>query len=170
MQSDRALDGQMVKVYRRQVGETADTFVAELPIQTRYYDEESFENIIVGTVPGMKYNGVLTVTWEGDDYYLYSSSTTDVMIMAKVALTATAQTSGVRLSATVSPKQTSGKVIFQRKKGNRWVDVKRVALGGTSKAAFTWGAAPGTYKVRAIFTGSDLNWRGMSKVVTVTAM
>ena len=168
VQSERALDGQMVKVYRRQAGETADTLVAELPIQTRYYDEESYENVVFGTVPGMKYNGVLTVAWEGDDDYLYSSATTDALIMAKVALTATAQTGGVRVSATVSPKQTSGKVIFQRKKGNRWVDLRRVALGGTSKAALTWGAASGTYKVRAVFTGSELNFRGISKVVTVT--
>ncbi|HJW75145.1 MAG TPA: hypothetical protein VJ787_05690 [Thermoleophilia bacterium] len=119
-------------------------------------------------VLGLKKNTVLTVEWGGDDLYLGATIAEMVGIRARVALRATVRPASVRLVAHVSPEQAGATVVFQRRTASGWRRLAAVQTGADGYARATWRPASGSYRVRAAFLGSDINWPANSHPVTVS--
>ena len=59
------LEGEMVKIYTRDVGETVDTFVTEVPIEAIVSDDTS-ENTFRATIPAVTHTTTVTAAWDGN--------------------------------------------------------------------------------------------------------
>jgi hypothetical protein len=161
------LEGETVKIYTRDVGETVDTFVTEVPIETIVSDDTS-ENTFRATIPAVKHTTTVTAAWDGNADYLRSTCSTVVEVEALVGLRARVTAAGaVRLTATVRPADTGGKVVFRRIVNGAQRTIAKVDVGTTGKATRTWKPRHGTYRVTATFLGSDRNTEARSRTVRV---
>lgn len=172
------LTGQTVSIFKREMGQTSDTLVAEVPLAHQIWG-----NFFQTTLPGLTYTAVLTASWAGNADYLPSSYWTCLPVRAKVTIAVARQTAKfLRLRATVSPLQPqdapaflSAKnpfVLFQRKVSGTWR-----YLGGAdtmSTDSQSWQTStyyhlkPGTYVLRGRFVGSDYNTAAVSKTLRLT--
>jgi len=161
------LEGQKVKVYTRDVGETSDTFVTEATIHSIVSDD-STENDFSVEIPAVTHTTTVTAAWEGNDYYLRSTCSEMVEVEATVSLRVRVTATGaVRLVASLLPADTGGQVAFRRIKDGVSRLIAKVAVGTTGKAALTWKPKPGTYRVTATFLGSDKNTEAQSRSARV---
>ena len=161
------LEGETVKVYTRDVGETTDTFVTETTVHS-IVSGDSTENAFTVEIPAVTHTTTVTAAWDGNAFHLRSTCSEIVQVEAIVGLRARVATTGaVRLTASLQPIDTGGKVAFMRVKNGATVLLKRVAVETTGKATWTWKPKPGTYRVMAMFLGSDKNTEAQSRMVRV---
>jgi hypothetical protein len=172
------LSGQTVNIYKREMGENADTLVAQATITTAPWG-----NVFQATLAGLTHSSILTATWAGNADYLRSTHWTFVPVRAKVTLRATRITAKyLRLRATITPSQPQDiptfltaddfLVLFQWRVDGKW---KYMGMGGTASSnGKSWvsgtfyGLESGTYVVRARFVGTDYNATAVSKTLRVT--
>lgn len=118
----------------------------------------------------MTRNATLRMTYSGDKYTLAATKDISVKVAAKVKLAKSASTikrgKKVTLTATVSPKDSGGKVVFERYSGGRWktIATKSVVAG---KAVYKYKAPLGKNTLRARTVGSSINASGKSSKITV---
>jgi hypothetical protein len=161
-------DDEVVHIFKREIGQTADTWVADIPVIPGTDGCCGSENQFFALVPGPKFNATYTATWDGNDDYLSTSVAREVTVGPKLTLKPSVSGGVATLTARLAPKQPSGKVEFQRKSGNRWVRIARAGLtGGGRYATVKWSPKAGTYQVRCRFTGSELNGAAWSKAIKV---
>jgi len=161
------LGGAVVKVYKREVGESTDTFVADAAVTYSMMYGNAFQAI----VPAVTRSCMITVTWAGNADYLASSTWMFAGVRPKLSLAvklATRKQTKFRL--TVSPEQP---YYLPLEKPPFIADVQcRVhgvwtafpaELGGAGTDGTSWctysyyNVKPGKYLVRAHFRGSNYN-------------
>lgn len=118
----------------------------------------------------MSRNATLRLMYSGDDSSLAATQDVNVKVAAKVKLKPSAKTikrgKKVTLTATVLPKDSGGKVVFERYSGGRWKAIAtRYTVGG--KAAYKYKAPLGSNRLRARTIGSAVNAPGTSSKITV---
>jgi hypothetical protein len=154
-----------VQVYEQPSG-LAKRLVATLPATLANAGSASF----FGVLPPLKTTTNLSVVWAGDAGDLGASVARTIAVAARVSLSAGPtvlagrQVVGWRVHLT--PAQTSGRLIIERLAGKRWLPVAEQSAAGPLSG--DWRAAPGSYSLRAVFTGSTLNAAAASQPVTVT--
>ena len=168
------LSGTVVKIYKREVGESTDTFVADATVS---YDNMMSGNTFSAVVPAVTRSCQITATWAGNDDYLASSSWMFAGVRPKLTLAAkTATRRQPKFRFTVSPEQPFYQLPLQ--KPPFLVDVQcRVRgvwtrfpaeLGGAGTDGESWctyyfyDVKPGKYLVRAHFGGTNYNVEGHS--------
>ena len=179
---DGAVEGDTVSIFTRDVDQTDETLVETVPLTKDPEDPQSGALVFTAEVPVMK-NTTVRAMWGGNADYLVSSASTPIEVRARLGLKASVLSTGVvHLTATVTPSQLGatalpdspfppGQLIgFLRKvSGGGWalmgMKVKAAADGITFTA--TWRPKAGTYRVRALFAGSDFNGMAMSAMKKV---
>lgn len=152
----------------------------ELTVSRRYAGQTTWANLgkadflsptmFEALLNPMTRNATLRMTYSGDKYTLAATRDISVKVAAKVKLARSASTikrgKTVTLTATVSPKDTGGKVVFERYTGGRWkaIATKSVVAG---KAVYKYKAPLGKNTLRARTTGSTINAPGKSSKITV---
>lgn len=151
-----------VRITRQYAGESAAVTIATVNVD----DEGAFS----ATLAGLRKNATIRLSYSGDANTLPASATLYAKVKAKVTLKRSASKvrrgKAVTLSATVSPSDTDGKVVFERYSGGRWKTIATRSLAG-GKAAYKYKAALGTNKLRARTIGSTRNAAGKSSTVIV---
>ncbi len=147
-----AEDG-VIEIYRRYAGETTESKVAT----TRVSSDGTFS----AYAPLMKKNARFRVVYLGTDSRL--ASTASLWIKTRAAVSArTSSKSVVRgkyvtLSATLAPAGTTGRVVFERHNGRRWVKLStRTLRAGAANYRYKT-AVRGVNKVRVRYLGSTIN-------------
>jgi hypothetical protein len=172
------LTGQTVSIFKREMGQNADTLVAEVPVTHHLHLGNFFQT----TLPGLTHSAILTLTWAGNADYLASSHWTFVPVRARVTIAVTRHTAQfLRLRATVSPLQPldapalisrSILVLFQRRVSSTWKFMGGGDLMSTDGQSWQsetyYHLRPGTYVLRARFVGTDYNSTAVSKTIRVT--
>ena len=171
------LSGETVNIYKREMGENADTLVAQPTVTTAPWG-----NVFQATLAGLKHSSILTATWAGNADYLPSAYWIFVPVRAKVTLTAPRITAKyLKLRSTITPSQPQDEptfltaknflVLFQSRVDGKW---KFMGMAGTASSdgqswvsATYYGLEPGTYVLRARFVGSDYNAPAVSKTLRV---
>lgn len=159
------LSNARIKIYSRDVGATADRLLAEVPVVAGP-PEEGGEPTFTATVKA-RHTATFTAVWPGDANYLPSSADTFIEVRAAVRLAARVSSTGVRLTATVTPSDAGGKIAFQALKKSGSGILKQVAVNSKGTASFTWRLKKGTYRVVARFLGSQKNAPASSKPLRV---
>ncbi len=172
--ADPDLSGAVVKIYKREVGESADTFVADAIVS---YDSMMTGNTFSADAPGVSRSCQITATWAGNADYLASSTWMFAGVRPKlklVAKTATRRRTTFRI--TVSPEQPFYQLPLQKppfiadvqcRVHGVWTSFP-AELGGAGtdgKSWFTYSfydVKPGKYLIRAHFTGTNHNVSGYS--------
>jgi hypothetical protein len=172
--ADRDLSGAVVKIYKREVGESTDAFVADATVS---YDSMMTGNTFDAVVPAVTRSCQITATWAGNRDYLASSSWMFAGVRPKLKLMVkTATQRQTKFRVTVSPEQPFYQLPLQ--KPPFIADVQcRVRgvwtrfpgeLGGMGTDGKTWclyefyDVKPGKYLVRAVFGGTNYNVTGVS--------
>lgn len=152
----------------------------ELTVSRRYAGQSAWTNLgkATFTAPAtfeallnpMTKNGKLRMSYSGDRYTLAVWKDINVKVAAKVKLSRSAGTikrgKKVTLTATVSPKDSGGKVVFERKTGDRWKTIAtRSVVAG--KAVYAYKAPLGENTLRARTISSAVNAPGKSSSITV---
>jgi hypothetical protein len=154
-----------VALYRRAVDATTEALVdGAIPVM---WDADSRRGVFATEVLGLSKNTVLTAVWGGDEQYLGATGKRTAGIMARVSLTATVRSGGVRLAARVAPTQAGAGVTFQRWTASGWKKIAAAKTGANGYARATWNPAAGSYRVRACFLGSAINRATKSTPIAV---
>ena len=168
------LSGAVVKVYKREVGESSDTFVADATVS---YDNMMSGNTFSAVVPAVSRSCQITATWAGNADYLASSSWMFAGVRPKLKLVAkTATPRKPKFYITVSPEQPFYQLPLQKppfladvqcRVHGVWTDFPgEVGVAGsdgkTSWMYGYYGVKPGKYLVRAHFRGTNYNVAGYS--------
>jgi hypothetical protein len=173
-----ALPGATVAIYKREVGETTDTLVAEVPLSLAFWG-----NTFRATVPDVTRTCVLTATWAGNADYLPTSYWLVAPVRAKVTIAAPRVSAAMtRLVSRVTPAQPMDApafvaidvpiMVFQRRIDGHWRRFFGAGVWGTDGE--NWYSAkyfhlrPGTYVVRARFVGSNYNAAAVSRAIRFT--
>ena len=83
--ADPDLSGAVVKIYKREIGESSDTFVTDATVS---YDNMMSGNTFSAVVPAVTRSCQITATWAGNDDYLASSSWMFAGVRPKLTLAA----------------------------------------------------------------------------------
>jgi len=154
-----------VALYKRAVDAAARTLVdGAVPVT---WDAEARRGFFSTVVPGLTKNTLLTAVWGGDEQYLGATAKRTAGIMARVGLSATVRSGRVRLAARVTPAQAGASVTFQRATASGWRKIAAAKTAADGYARATWSPADGSYRVRALFLGSDVNRAAKSRTITV---
>lgn len=171
--ADADLSGATVKIYKREIGESADTFVADATVSYREMSGNTFQ----AAVPAVTRSCQITATWEGNSGYFASGSWMFAGVRPKLTLapkTATRRQTKFRL--TVSPEQPFYQLPLQKPPFIVDVQCRRhgvwtrfpAELGGAGTDGKSWctyyyyDVKPGKYLVRAHFGGTNFNVAGVS--------
>ena len=172
--ADPDLSGAVVKIYKREVGESADTFVADAIVS---YDSMMTGNTFSAVVPGVSRSCQITATWAGNADYLASDTWMFAGVRPKLKLVAKTPTRRrTTLRITVSPEQPFYQLPLQKppfladvqcRVSGVWTRFPgQVGVAGTDgKTWWTYGyygVKPGKYLIRAHFTGTNYNVAGYS--------
>jgi hypothetical protein len=152
-----------VALYKREAGQSSDTFVGSVPAHADGSGGASF-NVDTGALTRTTR---FTVTWGGDKGALGATAGVRIAVEARLGLTAT-QLAGaghaVRLVAHLSPAQSAGKVVFERRLGAHWTRLGTVNAAGSP--SMIWHArSAGRYLLRARFSGSSSNAATLSRTL-----
>jgi hypothetical protein len=167
------LSGVVVKIYKREIGESSDTFVADATVS---YEQMS-GNTFSAVVPAVTRSCQITAAWTGNADYLASSSWMFAGVRPKLKLVAKTTTPGKpKLRITVWPEQPFYQLPLQ--KPPFLADVQcRVhgvwtrfpgEIGVAGMDGRTWwmygyyNVKPGKYLIRAHFVGTNCNVEGVS--------
>ena len=168
------LSGAVVKVYKREIGESSDTFVADATVS---YDNMMSGNTFSAVVPAVSRSCQITATWAGNADYLASSSWMFAGVRPKLKLVAkTATPRKTKFYITVSPEQPFYQLPLQKppfladvqcRVHGVWTDFPgEVGVAGSDgKTSWMYGyydVKPGKYLVRAQFGGTNYNVAGYS--------
>ncbi len=155
-----------VRLYERLAGQSGDRLVATLPATLANDGSASFETIL----GRLTKNTRLTCVWDGDADHLAAQASARIAVQARVTLSAAVATSSghpvVHLRAQVTPRQTDGVVVIERRVGRRWVRLLRLSAAGPLTG--NWHPAPGSYALRAVLEASSSNASTASRAVTVS--
>jgi len=156
-----------VKVYKQTVGSASRVYVGEANVTLSDGPRSPWRfTAPLGRLT--RTTKVITV-WDGDDGYLGSTGHTSVRVAARVGLRTRAVAGGVRLIASVVPRQSGHPlVLFQGERGGRFVTIGRRGLDRDSTASMTWRPGHGAWRVRVLFLGSPTNTASRSLIRTVT--
>jgi hypothetical protein len=172
--ADADLSGAVVNIYKREVGESADTFVADATVS---YDNMMSGNTFSAVVPAVTRSCQITATWAGNGDYLASSSWMFAGVRPRLTLAVqTATRSRTKFRLTVSPEQPFYQLPLQkppfivdvqcRVHGVwTWFPAELGVAGTDGKSWCLYGyydVKPGKYLVRAYFKGSNYNVAGTS--------
>ena len=161
------LEGSTVKIYTRDAGETTDTLLMEVPVES-VTSGDSTENTFAAEIPAAKHTTTVTAAWDGNDSYLRSTTSTLVEVQAVVSLGARVTSAGVaHLTAKLRPADTGGRVAFMLVKGSGSSLLRKVTVGAGGTATCSWKPKAGAYRVRAVFLGSDRNTAANSRTIRV---
>jgi len=171
--ADPDLSGAVVKIYKREVGESTDAFVADATVS---YDQMS-GNTFHAVVPAVTRSCQITATWAGNDDYLASSSWMFAGVRPKLKLVVKSATRGhTNFRTTVSPEQPFYQLPLQKPPFIAdvqcrvhgvwtWFPGELGGAGTDGKSWCTYGyydVKPGRYLVRAYFRGTNYNVAGAS--------
>jgi len=172
--ADEDLSGAVVKVYKREIGESSDTFVADATVS---YDNMMTGNTFSAVVPAVTRSCQITATWAGNGAYLASSSWMFAGVRPKLKLVAKTATPGKpKFRITVWPEQPLYQLPLE--KPPFLTDVQcRVhgvwtrfpgEVGGAGTDGESWwtysyyDVKPGKYLICAHFWGTNFNVEGVS--------
>ena len=159
--------GSTIKIYTRDAGETTDTLLMEVPVES-LTSGDSVENTFTAEIPAAKHTTTVTAAWDGNDTYLRSTASALVEVQAVVNLRTQVTRAGVaRLTAKLRPADTGGKVAFMLVKRGGPSLLRRVAVGADGTATWSWKPRAGAYRVKAVFLGSDRNTSASSRTISV---
>ena len=154
-----------VRIYEQPSGQ-GQKLAATVPATLANDGSAHFQTVL----PPVKSSTVVTVVWDGDADHLASSATTTVAVKPRVSLTASLATvSGkrsVHFAVKLTPAQPSGTVYLERLAGKQWVRI--AALPAQGPLSGSWRPSPGTYKLRARFSGSAKNGPATSRAMAIT--
>jgi len=171
--ADEDLSGGVVKIYKREVGESTDTFVADATVSYEQMRGNTFQAV----VPVVTRNCQITATWAGSGAYLASSSWMFAGVRPKLNLAVKRATrSQTKFRITVSPEQPFYQLPLQKPPfiGDVQCRIHGVwtrfpaELGGAGTDGTSWctyyfyDVKPGKYLVRAHFGGTNYNVEGHS--------
>jgi hypothetical protein len=172
--ADADLSGAVVKVYKREVGESADTFVADATVS---YDSMMSGNTFSAVVPAATRSCQITATWAGNGDYLASSTWMFAGVRPKLKLMMkTAPRSQAKFRITVSPEQPFHQLPLQKPPFIADVQCRvhgvwtwfpgELGVAGTDGKSWCmyefYDVKPGKYLVRARFGGTNFNVEGVS--------
>jgi hypothetical protein len=175
------LTGQTVKIYKREKGESADTLITEVPVESLSAVGGYF-NHFTATIPTATRTCIVTATWDGDADHLATSSWIVVGVRGKVTVAVPVRTRRMmKVVARVTPEQPVPTSPFpekpaslfsvQRRIDGRWrpfPDAGVWSTDGKSWASFRYfDLEPGRYVLRARFLGTAFNTRALSAKVSV---
>jgi len=168
------LSGAVVKIYKREVGESADTFVADATVT---YDNMMSGNTFSAVVPAVTRSCQITATWAGNSDYLASSSWMFAGVRPKLKLVAkTATPRKPKFRITVWPEQPFYQLPLQKPPFLADVQCRvhgvwtwfpgELGVAGTDGKSWCtyeyYDVKPGTYLIRAHFRGTNYNVAGYS--------
>ena len=172
------LSGETVNIYKREMGENADTLVAQPTVTTAPWG-----NVFQATLAGLKHSSILTATWAGNADYLPSrlldlrprASEGDAGSSAhhRQVPQATVHDHAVPASgrADVSHRQETSSSCSRAGltvSGSSWAwPAQPPQMGSHGYRPPTTASSPGTYVLRARFVGSDYNAPAVSKTLRV---
>jgi len=166
--ADADLSGAVVKVYKREVGETSDAYVTDATVS---YNQMT-GNVYRAIVPAVTRSCLITVTWEGNADYLASSTWMFAGVKPKLTLTVKSATRKVtKFRITVSPEQPYYQqplmkppfiADVQCRVHGVWTwfpgDLGVAGTDGKSWCTYSYyDVKPGRYLVRAHFAGTNYN-------------
>ena len=168
------LSGAVVKVYRREIGESSDTFVADATVN---YDNMMSGNTFSAVIPAVTRSCQITAAWAGNSDYLASSSWMFAGVRPKLKLVAKTTTRGQAevphhgLARTALLPAASAEAAVPRRRAvprARRLDVVpgRTRSRGHRRQVVVhvqyYDVKPGTYLMRAHFGGTNYNVAGDS--------
>lgn len=154
-----------VDVYRQDSATGVRTLVAHVPVELDPNSDSDSSGEFFLPLTNLTANARYTVSWNGDDNALATSAAVGIRVRAGVGLAAAALPRGYfRLTASVSPRQTSGYVRFQSLRHGVWFTLKSVPLTSSGSAQMLWRPSAGSYSLRAVFSGSTKNASAGSSV------
>ncbi len=166
--ADADLTGAVVRIFKREIGESTDTHVADVPVT----DDALSGNVFQAFVPALTRNCVITVTWEGNADYLASSTWMLAGVKPNLALAVKSATRRrTKFRIVVSPEQPfykEGPVLpplitdVQYRVHGVWTAFPAKRSGWATDGESWWmysyrGVKPGRYVVRAHFKGTNNN-------------
>jgi hypothetical protein len=157
-----------LSIFGRSVDSTTSKLLGKVTIKPDEDGYAEFEKLIFG----LKKNTVLTVRFEGDGDTLYTEASKTLRVRAAVKVTPSDTRvkygKKVKLTATLAPSSTVGKVVFERYSSGRWrkIATKTISHG---KAAVIFKPAKGSHKVRVRYLGGTVNAAKTSYAKTITA-
>ena len=166
--ADADLSGAVVKVYKREVGETSDAYVTGATVSYNQMTGSVYQAI----VPAVTRSCLITVTWEGNADYFASSTWMFAGVKPKLTLTVKSATRKVtKFRITVSPEQPYYQqrlmkppfiADVQCRVHGVWTwfpgDLGVAGTDGKSWCTYSYyDVKPGRYLVRAHFAGTNYN-------------
>lgn len=171
--ADPDLSGAVVRIYKREVGESTDTFVADAAVSYNFMSGNVFQAV----VPAVTRSCQITATWEGNGDYLASSSWMFAGVRPKLQLAVkTVTRSQTKFRITVSPAQPFYQLPLQKplfladvqcRVHGVWTRFP-AELGGAGTDGKSWylysyyDVKPGKYLIRAHFGRTNYNVAGAS--------
>lgn len=167
LQNSDAASG-TVSIYERTAGTSNDRLVTTTPLEVQGGNQGVGGLTFDALVPPLEHNATMTAVWSGDAQYLAASASVAVAVSPHVSLAVTKKASGALvLSAATSPR-CSGRLAFVEVPRHGPLSLVKVVRLSGGRARYSWKAPLGTYHLKAVFRGSELNAAGSSRVVTVT--
>jgi hypothetical protein len=172
--ADQDLSGAVVKVYKREVGESSDVFVTDAKVS---YDNMMSGNTFSAVVPAVTHSCQITAAWAGNADYLASSSWMFAGVRPKLTLAVKASTRRqTKFRITFWPGQPFYQLPLQKppfladvqcRVRGLWTGFPgELGVAGTDGSSWcTYGyydVKPGKYLIRAHFTGTNSNVAGAS--------
>lgn len=143
----------VVEIYRRYAGETTESRVATAEVDP--------SGAFWAYSPVMRKNALFRVVYKGTDEALASTTTmwvkTRAYISARTSTKSVARGKYVTISAMLAPAGTTGRVVFERHDGRRWVKLStRTLKAGTASYRYK-ASVRGVNKVRVRYLGGPIN-------------
>ena len=168
------LSGAVVQISRREVGENVDTLVGEAAVSYNLMTG----NVFYAVIPAVVRSCVVTATWDGDADYLPSSTWMFAGVRPKLTVkTPVVTRKHLRVRVTVSPEQPLHRQGMTRppfiadvqcRVRGVWkqfpAELGVLGTDGASWCAYDYyDVKPGTYLVRARFSGTNYNVASVSR-------
>jgi len=172
------LSGTVVKLYKREVGQNADTYVGKATVTYNAMTGNAFS----GTIPRLKYSCIVTAAWAGNARFFAGRTWMFAGVKPRLAVTAPVATQAkTRLRIEIAPLQPSYYQGMTRP--TALADVQCLVDGdwtyfpgelgvestdGKSWCVFDYFSVPaGTYTIRARFRGTNYNVAFVSKSMDI---
>jgi hypothetical protein len=168
----------MVAVSKREVGETVDTHVADVPVNYNLMTGNLFDAI----VPAVTHSCLVTVSWQGKADYLAGSTWMFVGVRPTLTVEAPVATrKKTRLRITISPAQPLHRQGMSRPPFLAGIECRirgvwrqfpgELGVAGTDGMSWCtydyFKVKPGTYTIRGRFYGTNFNVASFSKPVRI---
>jgi hypothetical protein len=168
LQNSDATSG-TISIYEHIAGSTSDTLVTTAPLQLQGGGDEGPGVLAFNAfVPPLEHNATLTAVWSGDAQYLAASASAAVAVSPHVSFSLSKKANGVLLLRAATSPKCSGTIAFVEVPRHGALSLVKAVRLSNGRARYSWKALAGTYRLKAVFRGSQLNAAGSSRVVTVT--